>query len=175
MKRGKWFIVTLSLLAGLLALSMVPNTTWNLSVFAQTYNGDGGGIGTDAAPDVNGLDVGPSVNAIAFGPDTITDEMAYRSIVPDVADLLRGDAEVQFFSVPPTSEVYPAPSSVETPEPVKTRVVDDVTINHYFISILEDTYLYQVNIVAPDGTLANDNLMYLVYPDGEVYWFYQFR
>ncbi len=174
MKRGKWFVVALSLVAGLMAVSLIPNTSWNLSVFAQTYNG-GGGSGDDGAPDINGLDVGPQVSAIAFGPATITDEMAYRNIVPDVADLLLGPAEVEFFSMPPTGEVYPAPSNVANPEPVKTRTVDNITINHYFISILEGTYLYQVNIVGPDGTLINDNLMYLVYPDGEVYWFYQFR
>ena len=175
MKRGKWFVIALSLVAGLLAMSLIPNTTWNLSVFAQTYNGGGDGTGESGVPDVNGLDVGPQVSAIAFGPEVITDEMAYRNIVPDVADLLRGDLEVEFFSVPPTSEVYPAPSSVENPEPVKTRTVDDVTINHYFISIIEDIYLYQVNIVDAEGTLVNDNLMYLVYPNGDVYWFYQFR
>lgn len=178
MKKSKrWFIATLSVLAGLLAFSLIPNTSWNLSVFAQTYTGGGGGGGTvdDSAPDVAGLDVGTSVRAIAFGPGTITDEMAYRLPDPKTATLLRGDAEVQLFAMAPTSEVYPAPQDVNTPEPVKTRMVDEVSIEHYFISIVEGVYLYQVNIYDGDGDLFNDQLMYLVYPDGDVYWFYQNR
>ena len=89
-----------------------------------------------------------------------------------VADLLRGDEAVNIYNVPPTDRIYPAPGDVERPQPVKVRTVDNVTIQHYFLLMIDGAYLYQVNIFNPDGTLADENLLYFVYPDGKVFWFY---
>lgn len=170
MERSRLLIILSSGLAALLAFLLVPNSRWDLHVFAQSYST----LDTTIIRPVNIRDLsgGPDATAMAYGLGPVTDELIYRFNAPDVADLLRGGDIVNIFNVPPTSRIYPAPGDVEQPEPVKVRMVENVTIHHYFLLMIDGVYLYQVNIFRPDGTLADENLLYFVYPDGKVFWFY---
>jgi hypothetical protein len=171
MKRHHVFVIFSSVLAALLAVLLAPNSRWDLHVLAQSYTSTLDSVIVRPV-NIRSLDGGPGAESLAYGLGPITDEMAYRFNAPEAADLLRGDETVNIFNVPPTDRIYPAPGDVESPEPVKVRTVDDVTLHHYFLLMIDGAYLYQVNVFRPDGTLANENLMYFVYPDGRVFWFY---
>ena len=171
MKRHHLFIGISGVLAALLAFLLAPNSRWDLHLLAQSYNSTLDSVIIQPV-NIRSLDGGSDAEALAYGLGPVTDEIAYRFNAPDVAALLGGEEAVNIFNVPPTDTIYPAPGDVENPEPVKVRMVGDVTIQHYFLMMIDGAYLYQVNVFRPDGTLADENLLYFVYPDGKVFWFY---
>jgi hypothetical protein len=173
MRQRQFLVLVSCLLAGLLAVVWMPNTTWNLSVFAQNYST----LDAVIIRQVNITDTDGGANAlpIAYGLGPVTDELVYREIAPDVANLLGGGEAVEIFNVPPTLNQYEPAAFQDVPEPVKVRMVGTVTIQHYYLLSINDVYLYQVNIFRSDGTLADENLLYFVYPDGKVFWFYLMR